>query len=215
MSRCYANFASANTAFKGSSNSYFYRCFAVLSSNTGTGFGLDSGAVAVGCISQGGNDGFDMSTSTGIVTACVAYGAARYGFSCSGSSSNVLLVNCIAYGSGSYGYTLSAGYDTTVLMNCAGGNNTSGNFNPTQSPFFQNFLVLTANPFVNAGSGDFSLNNLPTGGGLLRGVAYPNSMPGGTTSNYADVGAVQHQEASASRGPSIGSQRIKPARRSA
>ncbi|MBT8200808.1 MAG: hypothetical protein KJO36_09845 [Acidimicrobiia bacterium] len=51
---------------------------------------------------------------------------------------------------------------------------------------------LTADPFVNASSNDFRLNNVSGGGRSCRAAAIPTDWNlDGTTDNYGDVGAMQ------------------------
>lgn len=51
-------------------------------------------------------------------------------------------------------------------------------------------ITLTANPFVNAGSGNFALNSTSGGGPLLTATGWPLKFGSGTT-NYLNMGAVQ------------------------
>ncbi len=54
-------------------------------------------------------------------------------------------------------------------------------------------ITLTVDPFTNAAGGDFSLNNTAGGGAAVRAAG--DFFPGGTTTNYQDVGATQHSGA--------------------
>ena len=55
-------------------------------------------------------------------------------------------------------------------------------------------ITLTGDPFTDGANGDFSLNNVAGAGAALRATGFPSSYPGGLTTNYADVGAAQHQD---------------------
>ena len=54
-------------------------------------------------------------------------------------------------------------------------------------------VTLTADPFTNAAAGDYSLNNAAGGGALLKGTGFPGIFPGGTTTGYLGIGAVESQ----------------------
>ena len=53
-------------------------------------------------------------------------------------------------------------------------------------------FALSANPFVNASSGNFQLNTTVGGGASLIGAGYP-LLFGPSTINYLNIGAVQSQ----------------------
>ncbi len=57
-------------------------------------------------------------------------------------------------------------------------NNTSGNYNNATGG--ANDVTLTADPYTNASSGDFSLNDTAGGGAACRGAGFPGAMPDGT-----------------------------------
>lgn len=104
---------------------------------------------------------------------------------------NVLVNN------GGYGLNFSGGlviaapeYDNNAYYN-----NTSGTRNNCGSG--SSDVILTASPFTNAGSGDFSLNATAGGGAASRAAGIPGAFPGGLTTGYPDIGAVQSQAAAA------------------
>ena len=72
-------------------------------------------------------------------------------------------------------------------MNYAHYNNTAGAINGTRY-IDCGIVVLTADPFTNAGARDFSLNATAGGGAELRNIAHA-AIDGNWTS-YADLGAV-------------------------
>lgn len=62
-------------------------------------------------------------------------------------------------------------------------------------------VILTANPFTNSASGDFTLNNTPGGGAACRAAGTPGAMPGVSQVGYLDMGCFQHQDSGGSTGP--------------
>jgi hypothetical protein len=87
-------------------------------------------------------------------------------------------------------------------------NNTSGQTN-AGSVSAPN-ITLTADPFTNSGSGDYSLNNTAGGGAACRAAGFPGAFQGGLTTGYLDIGAAQHQDSggSSSGGPLLGPGRL-------
>jgi hypothetical protein len=76
-----------------------------------------------------------------------------------------------------------------MMYNNANWNNTSGaNRYTTTSEHGK--IDLTADPYTNAASNDFTLNNNAGGGVLLRSAGFPGSMQSGNT-GFLDVGAFQ------------------------
>lgn len=164
-----------------------YACTA--ESCTTAGFSSNSGQMFM-CIDNASAIGFNCTGNPSIVN-CTAYGGSGVGFT-TGNSGQATLVNCIAYGRGGVGFDVSSNRNNK-LINCAGGSNGgAGNQNNSQDAIFvEGFITLTANPFTNAGSGDFSLNNTAGGGAALRETAYPTTFINTTTAQYLDVGAAQ------------------------
>lgn len=77
----------------------------------------------------------------------------------------------IIYTSAAYGVTFSGTQTLTpVLRNNAIGNCTSGRVNLANGAVEFGAVTLTADPFTDGASGDFSLNNTAGGGALCRGV---------------------------------------------
>jgi hypothetical protein len=58
-----------------------------------------------------------------------------------------------------------------------------------------NIAVTAGSVFTNAAGNDYSLNNTASQGALLRAAGFPATLPLGTTANYRDIGAAQHQAA--------------------
>ena len=131
------------------------------------------------------------NTSTGIAgnaINCTSYGNGSQGF---GGGS--LYFGCLAVGNTGTGFPSTSSSVDIFTYNSASYNNTGGTGLPAASNQ-QNTVTLTANPFTNAGSGDFSLNNTAGGGAALRAAGYPGVFPDGLTTGYLDIGAVQHQD---------------------
>ena len=124
------------------------------------------------------------------------YGCGSHGVTVSTHYSPTLF-NVYCEGNGGYGfYGTGIGY-VHRLINCSGYNNTSGNFTSdfSGSPYsIQGFVACSASALNTPGSYDFSLNNSAGGGALLRAAGFPTVYPGGSTSNYADIGAAQHMD---------------------
>lgn len=167
--------------------------------NACSGFvGNTENAVCVGCISYGNtgasSDGFASGGSM-FGYSCTAYGNGRDGFRLGTVSASYHLQNCVSYGNAAYGY--GSGAAATVgarIRNCAGGGNTTADYAVGSLFVVTGFVSLTASPFTNAASGDFSLNNTAGAGALLRAAAAPGVFPAGLTTGYADIGAVQHAD---------------------
>lgn len=162
----------------GGSQSEFFRCIAS---------GL-TGASA---------DGFVVTTSGPMYTVnCVAYNIGRTGFNLSTSMAGGA-VNCIAYTCVT-GFTANQAEGACELYNCAGGNNTT-DISTANILFSTGFVTLSGNPFTNAGSNDFSLNNTAGAGAACRAAGF-NTLPGGTTVSYEDIGVAQHQDSGGGAG---------------
>lgn len=56
-----------------------------------------------------------------------------------------------------------------------------------------NRITLTGDPFTDGSNpvGDFSLNNTAGAGAACKSVGLPTALPGGSTANYLDLGAMQ------------------------
>lgn len=208
-----------NAAFVGAAGNYFERCVAtgcsvqstawftggthvacVSYGNTTAGYWVNDTSTFVRCISSGNSgassDGWDTRNFPSTFAHCVSYGNGRHGF----NQTNTALVewlNCIAEANGGYGYTGNVTPNTGLLRYCAGYNNTSGAYDTAVIVRVVGFVTLTASPFTNAASGDFSLNTTAGGGSSCRAAGYPGVFPNGTTTGYVDIGAAQHADPAA------------------
>lgn len=176
--------------------------------NTVPGFILANGSDAVTNCSSINNtgsttDGFQCATNNaGIFTNCTAYGNGRHGiFFAAGTSGYGYAINCLAVNNGAAGagFGFSAvGIATNFLINCAGYNNHDGTVDPANilgakgTPgAYEGFITLGADPFNNAAGNDFSLNNTVNGGALLKGVGFPSTLAGLSTTTKPDIGSSQ------------------------
>jgi len=109
------------------------------------------------------------------------------------SQINLVVENSVIYGNGGYGVNWTGGTPTAFTnyswRNNGFGSNTSGDVNTGNRGF--SYIALTATPFTNSATGDFSLNATAGGGALLKGAGFPGIFPGGTSTGSLDVGAVQ------------------------
>lgn len=197
--RCYATTCSTQVVFNACSVA-----FCVAAANTVTAFAPTNGGSAAFCYAVNNtgasSDGFTVQGQAWLV-GCVAYGNGRHGFMGAANTNHETLINCIAYGhAGGYGFNSNTNpHDGMWLYTCAGGSNSSGNVNTTNVPAANTigFIALSADPFTNAGSLDFSLNSTAGGGAAIRQLAYPALFLGLSTNNYGDVGAAQAVAAAA------------------
>lgn len=177
LSRCEATGCSGTCGISVGSSSNVRYCDS--HGNSCHGFQASLNAFLLGCISSGNTgssaDGFNGSSVGYHAAECTAHGNGRYGFDLTGNAGyGTLLSNCL-----SSGHTAGsgAGYGTdgvkagAILLNCGGYNNTS-HYNSTNLPVVEGFVTCSADPYTDAATRDFSLNNAAGGGALLRGAGY-------------------------------------------
>lgn len=183
--------------FTSSQGGEFYDCTA--HGCTQNGFITDD-CVFVKCTAYSNTgtttDGFASlsNTASNLWINCTAWGNGRTGFYVNTSfARNYTAINCIAVNNGGYGFDSLNACDLFIVKSCGGYNNTSGNCSTNVQAKFD-FVTLTGDPFTAAASGDFSLNATVGAGAALRAIGYPSTFPGGLTSDFADIGAAQHQD---------------------
>lgn len=188
-----------NNAFRGAGT--FINCSATLCStqppfssvnaidciaygNTVTGFGgYFSNRLLSGCIScfnsGASSDGFQFQDArVNYIRGCIAYGNGRYGFNVLGYR-QISFQDCASYGNVNNGFYLaSTGWAVSLLRVAS---NTFSTIHPTTLIQVQN-TTLTADPFVNAAGGDFSLNDVAGGGATLKALNF--ALPGISTTRY-------------------------------
>ena len=168
--------------------------FACVAHHCTTGFSTNaqySGPVM--CLSYANTgDGFSVG-SQAVIAMCTAYGNGGNGFTVADPRSCRIL-HCVAYGNTTASYKITASAGTTLdwLVNCAG-DTAPVALTHQSTAVILGYITLTANPFVNAAGGDFSLNNVAGGGLALRNVDLPN-IP---NSSYPDLGFTQRREQTA------------------
>jgi hypothetical protein len=103
------------------------------------------------------------------------------------------LSNNIFYGNGRYGVNSPGRVLGVNYFNAFGGNGTAA-VAGTGMTVGTGAITLSADPFTNSATGDYSLNTTSGGGADLRALGFPGAFPGGTMTGYADVGPIQHQD---------------------
>jgi hypothetical protein len=188
----------------------------------GTGISLVTGAQATDCYVHD-NTGIGINGgafSDMWVDRCVVSGNGSYGIYIGYSS---MIRNCVVYNNVGDGIMITQNYIGiigTILGNIIASNGGYGItciISPVAAPvthpgidynaFYSNTsgarqylnagahdVTLTGNPFTDAASGDFSLNNTAGAGAACRAAGYPGAFPGGLTTGYPDIGAAQHYE---------------------
>jgi hypothetical protein len=102
---------------------------------------------------------------------------------------SLVINNSIIYGNNAYGITSSAAPWYLTQYNNAFGDNTSGNRNNVSTSTSD--VTLTADPFTNAAAGNYGLNSTAGGGTAAKAAGFPGAFPGGTSTGFLDIGAVQ------------------------
>jgi hypothetical protein len=148
---------------------------------------------AVNCIIVNAvSHGLLTAGSYTLVENCTIAGNGGTGFFPSSSLAVAKVINSIFYGNNE-GIQLGAANNNTIASAVASRNNAFGanslanaNWNGSVGD-----VSLTANPFTNAGAGDYSLNTTAGGGAALIGKGFPGVFPGGLSTSHLDIGAVQ------------------------
>jgi len=208
------NVRSFNNASHGivmSSGNKFYAFNCEADTNTGNGFNLNSGnSVLVGCnphdntISGIRNADSELALAFNIVEANASIGIEG------ASDINMFLANTVDgnTGASSDGFFMTTPSGGFVLNNIFSNNGRYG-FNATDAdvliPDFNNYFnnataarnnvpvgpndVALDPEFTNRAAGDFSI------GTNLRALGFPGVFPGGLSTGFLDIGAVQREEA--------------------
>jgi hypothetical protein len=172
-------------------NSYIYGCAGTqLSVN-----GVSTLLVVNSIIAGGGGVGVQINPagSVTIVNSTIANNGNSAILASSGPSGSIRIQSNIIYGNGNAGFRFGGNAPalySLYMANNAWGSNTSGNYS-TGIPAGAGDVTLTADPFTNSAAGDFSLNNAAGGGAACKATGFPGAFPGGTTTGYRDIGAVQ------------------------
>lgn len=163
-------------------------------------------ASVIGCTIDGnGDDGIAINGGAPRAVAAV-YGNSIYNCDDAislptvfaiGSDGSLLVVNNIIYSCTGYGVNNSSGTDfvEALVLNNAMGSLTSGRLNGFGNLEEISSISLTGDPWTDAANGDFTLNNTAGAGAACRTVGFPTDIDhDGSTDNYADIGALQHQD---------------------
>ena len=140
---------------------------AVHVTNPGSSSGTNSNTFTRTIFAASTGDGITLNGAV-LMSNCVVANNTGKGLAVANTSPFVLLYNDIFYGN-TWGVYMSGAYSTGNMessRNNAWGSNSSGNgSNWTLSA---SDITLTANPFTNAGAGDFSLNSTAGGGAACK-----------------------------------------------
>lgn len=102
------------------------------------------------------------------------------------------LVNCRSEDNTDYGfYTSTTGNLQVRLRSCSGYNNLANTNSPFLATMITNLIACSADPSVDAVTGDYRLNSVAGGGLLLRGTGWPQAYPGLAAANAPDIGPYQ------------------------
>ncbi len=183
----------ATTAVFGVSGTTYFGCTAFANSITGFSKSLFCYFCISATNSGVGSHGFISDTNGGIYVNCTTYGNGGSGYSNVIGSYSVYY-NCIAEANNAWGWT-STSTTTAILFNCAAYANSSGDFDAANlagaTSGVYNQISYTHTAFTNTGANDYSLNQHPQGGGLLRGVGAWGAFQQIPSTGYLDIGAVQ------------------------
>ncbi len=137
--------------------------------------------------SQGGSN-YETDQLTMLDSALVSNGSDGVEFAASSKTPYIFISSSIIYGNTGIGVkTVSTPAQQYAFNNAYGANGTDrSGFNAGTGD-----VALTATPFNNAASSDFSLNAATGGGALLRSKGLASFLFG---TGYADIGAIQHQD---------------------
>lgn len=156
--------------------------------------GTTEDCIASNC-SGASTDGFQITgQNNGVVKNCTAYNNGRHGFFFTSFCRQVTGVNLLSTNNGGYGVNITSSAAGVTVLNSFTRSNTSGGVNPMYTGQDSGSTALTADPYTNAGSGDFSLNTTAGGGAAVRAAGFPGVLPAGLTTSYLDGGAVQHAD---------------------
>ena len=134
----------------------------------------------IGCLAAGNGIGFHLCKCP---TFCTAYNNGGDGFAAYEATA-VSVVACIAESNGCFGF--GAGTATLLLLRCADYVNTSGRVSGGNVLDLDG-VSYTASAFVDAGNGDFALNDaVHAWGALLKGLSV--TLLDGLTTTYLTCG---------------------------
>ena len=135
-------------------------------------------------LQYGANGNWESST---IIENCVARNC-TFGFNNAGTNGPATYINCVADNCTTPFANSGGSTRKDTLTQCAyrGGTYTAANFSESGT------IIFTADPFIDAANGDYSLNATAGGGAALRQLGNGFYGWSGSTA-YPDIGAVQTQ----------------------
>lgn len=152
------------------------------------------------------SDGILLTSAVHVqINDCSFYANGRHHINSTFTGSILSIVTCrnsIFEAAGGWGATASQISPVWDFRNCSFFNNTSGEINTAVIPTYSGKTSLVSTPYTNAASGDLSLNNTTNAGAACRAASTLGIFPGGTSTGYADRGAVQHVDPSGGGGQS-------------
>ena len=195
--------------------------------NTGKGVNASSGTFSIvgSNLHDNTSNGFNTTSNVGLIcahslveangatgilhTGTTAYGlltnltvdgntgASSDGFSTGSNIARRVAMNCIFSNNGRYGWTSTAGNASWADFNDYFGNATAARDGGVMTGAGDSAADPT---FTNRAAGDFSI------GTNLKALGFPGLFPGGLSTGYLDIGAVQRQEPAGGSGggPLIG-----------
>ena len=210
---CYAHTGTGGPAinFNGGWNNLCVNCKAS-DVTTYPGFSFNGGNSCINCIS---NDISGTSADCLIVAAVnaptmiygfSAYNCGRDGIRVSNGPAAISVINSVIYtvGVSATGYALNNAVSGTfdqAAVNFDYNAYESGSINGITAG--ANDQTLTANPYTNTGTQDFTLNSTAGGGAVARNTGFPGALISGGTGGTS-MGAIQPTAAAASTGSAIG-----------
>ncbi len=173
-------------------------CYSYNNSCTGIVLNVGQASFCISANNTGGtSDGFQIEVNNrGAPTMdhCTSYGNGRSALYVLSGTQMVIARNSVFQGANASDVISGSGATFLFMSNSAiyaasTGAQYTGSIVPAG---YLSFITLTADPFTNAASGDFSLNHTVGGGLACRRAGFPGVFPGGTTTGYSDIGAVQN-----------------------
>ncbi len=191
--------AASGFDLNGSSSDHWY---AYAHANPCHGFstnGNNAGAKLVGCVAAyntgASSDGFNVKALYGFgMVNCVSVGNGRHGLVTDTYEQTFAVINNVFSSNGGYGvaFNYNTGWaEPSVNYNAFYNNSSGARSNLTAGA---NDITLTGDPFVDAANGNFALNATAGAGAALKAAGFPGVFPGGLTTGYLDIGAVQHAD---------------------
>lgn len=183
----------------------------------GIGSGIETGSSNAALVANlitnmsGASSDCVTANNASLIYGNTLYNCGRYGVNFNNHNA---IQNNIIVGMGSYGIFSSSNWAANPLWDGnAYYNNSSGNRNGADNttissgvnaginPYINaHDIQLTASPFVNASTGNFSLNSTAGGGASIRGMGVPTSWPGNSLTTSAPSMGVSTPSCSAGSG---------------